>query len=200
MFTIVVTDILFLLRTWALWGRSKIILISLIVLLVVCILAAAGPALYASLNVVKIPSAGSVRSCENTAPKVHGSYVMWVSFMVFDCTIIILTLIKILPARQPNGLTPLIAQLLKDGIQYFVMIFMISITNLIIISVAPNAFLPSITLYSAMTPMLGSRLMLNLRGSILRPPYNEDDTSVELHTLVFNRHPEDESIATPDLI
>jgi hypothetical protein len=35
-----------------------------------------------------------------------------------------------------------------------------------------------------MTATLGSRLVLNLRGSILRPAYNEEDTVLEL--LVFN--------------
>lgn len=35
-----------------------------------------------------------------------------------------------------------------------------------------------------MTATLGSRLVLNLRGSILRPAYNEEDTALEL--LVFN--------------
>jgi len=52
--------------------------------------------------------------------------------MVFDSTVLIFTLVKAVPARQPGGLTPLITQLLKNGIQYFAILFLIAIANVIL--------------------------------------------------------------------
>jgi hypothetical protein len=46
--------------------------------------------------------------------------------------------------------------------------------------------------YTAMVSTLGSRLILNLRGSILRPAYNDQDSTIQLSTLVFNNHSCDE--------
>jgi hypothetical protein len=37
-----------------------------------------------------------------------------------------------------------------------------------------------------MTATLGSRLILNLRGSVLRPAYNEDHAALEMNLLSFN--------------
>lgn len=184
-----IIDVLLLLRTWALWGRSKTILICLSVLLVACILAASGTSLYYSLTVVEFPSLDNIRSCLYTIPNINIIYGSYVSSILFDSTVMILTLIKAVPARQPNGLTPLITQLLKDGVQYFVIIFLTAIVNMIMVNLAPPA--PSATLsilYLVMASTLGCRLILNLRGSILRPAYNEENTTIYLNTLVFNNH------------
>jgi len=184
-----IIDVLLLLRTWALWGRSRTILICLSVLLVACILAASGTSLYYSLTVVEFPSLDNIRSCLYTIPNINIIYGSYVSSILFDSTVMILTLIKAVPARQPNGLTPLITQLLKDGVQYFVIIFLTAIVNMIMVNLAPPA--PSATLsilYLVMASTLGCRLILNLRGSILRPAYNEENTTIYLNTLVFNNH------------
>jgi len=184
-----IIDVLLLLRTWALWGRSRTILICLSVLLVACILAASGTSLYYSLTVVEFPSLNNIRSCLYTIPNINIIYGSYVSSILFDSTVMILTLIKAVPARQPNGLTPLITQLLKDGVQYFVIIFLTAIVNMIMVNLAPPA--PSATLsilYLVMASTLGCRLILNLRGSILRPAYNEENTTIYLNTLVFNNH------------
>jgi hypothetical protein len=44
-----------------------------------------------------------------------------------------------------------------------------------------------------MSATLGSRLVLNLRGSILRPAYNEEHTALELKSLIFNGQPGDQT-------
>lgn len=137
----------------------------------------------------EFPSLDNIRSCLYTIPNINIIYGSYVSSILFDSTVIILTLIKAVPARQPNGLTPLITQLLKDGVQYFVIIFLTAIVNMIMVNLAPPA--PSATLsilYLVMASTLGCRLILNLRGSILRPAYNEENTTIYLNTLVFNNH------------
>jgi len=191
-----VINVLLLLRTWAIWGRSRTMLICLSILLVVCMLAASGLSLYSSLTVAEIPSLNSIRPCLYTIPNTNVLYATLVSCIVFDCTVLILTLVKIVPAWQPGGVTPLITQLLKDGIQYFVMIFLIAIANIIMIHIAPTALATTLSiLYIVAASTLGCRMILNLRGLSLRPGYNEDDTTIDLNTLVFNNHPNRQTVA-----
>ena len=47
-----------------------------------------------------------------------------------------------------------------------------------------------------MIAALGSRLILNLRGSILRPAYNDGHTIRTLDGIVFNSHPYDQTTLT----
>jgi len=193
-----------LLRTYALWGRSRIILIFLSVLLAISFLGASGQALYTSLTVVAIPSPQNIRPCLYNSPNADIIYGVLACCIVYDSAIIILTLIKTVPARKcSNGLTPLLALLLKDGIQFFLLIFLIAIANIVMISRVsgpPAGIL--LTFYEAMASTIGSRLVLNLRGSILQPAQNHEDTTLRLNTLVFNRHlsDHDETILKHDLV
>jgi len=191
---------LMMLRTYALWGRSRKILISLSVLLVVCFLGTAGPALYLSLAVVAMPSPSNIQLCKYTFPNTNILYCILVSCIVFDLTIIILTLVKTVPARMRNGWTPLIGLFLKDGIQYFILMFLISVANIVVISQSPPAL--STTLFAfnaAIAPLLGSHLMLNLRGSILRTSHDDEDQVIKMKTIIFNHHTYDETISTHHL-
>jgi len=134
-------------------------------------------------------------------PRPDTLYAYCVSLIVFDSAVLVLTLVRVVPARHSHGLTPLITHVLKDGVQYFVIIFLIAIVDVICIKLAPAPLTATLLyLYPAITPTLCSRLILNLRGSILRPASNEQDTTVELHTLAFINHPEDPTIATRDLM
>lgn len=190
-FILVVISTLMLLRTWALWGRSRNILISLSVSMMVCVLGASGTALYISLTVVKLPSVSSIRPCEETFPKESVLVGFLIFCILFDSTVLVLTLIKTVPAREPNGLTPLTNRLLKDGVEYFLLIFLISIANIIMMKLVPVAIaLTLFTLYLVMASTLCSRLILNLRGTIFRPSYN-NETSFNLKTIVFERPPSD---------
>jgi len=175
-----------LLRTWAIWGRSRRIFIFLSVLLMVCGLGASAPALYMSLTVTEIPSLDSIRPCQDVFPNPDVLYGIWASFIAFDSTVMTLTLIKVLPIWKSSGLTPLVNQLLKDGIQYFIMIFLIVIAGIVTTAVASDAFGTTVfSLYTAMTSTLGSRLILNLRGWILRPRHNDDGEAIDLQPLVL---------------
>jgi hypothetical protein len=44
-----------------------------------------------------------------------------------------------------------------------------------------------------MTATLGSRLLLNLRGLVLRPAYNEEHTALGLNLLIFNERAGDQT-------
>ncbi|EGN93844.1 hypothetical protein SERLA73DRAFT_188957, partial [Serpula lacrymans var. lacrymans S7.3] len=173
-FNVVVIDLIMLLRTWALWRRSRIVLVILSTLLVLCICAAAGATLYASIAVVHEPSPGNLRPCETGFPRTEILYGLWVAIIVYDTAIVILLLVKAIPALRLN--VPIIDQLLKDGIQYFVMILFTSIANVIVINAAPPALATMLfTFYRVMTATLGSRMVLNIRGTLLKPGYNDEE-------------------------
>lgn len=111
---------------------------------------------------------------------------MWVCAIVFDSAIISLTFAKLVPALRPRIPTPLITGLLKDGFQYYIMIFLAAVANIVTIKVFPVSMATTFaTFYRVIATALGSRLILNLHGSILRPSYAEELTIVELDTLVF---------------
>ena len=56
-----------------------------------------------------------------------------------------------------------------------------------------------IRFYAAIAPVLGSRLMLNLRGSILHTSHDDEDQVIKMKTMVFNHHQYDETISTHNL-
>ena len=51
-----------------------------------------------------------------------------------------------------------------------------------------------------MSSTLGSRMILNLHGTILRPAYGEEDMTISLNTLVSNNHPNGRTITRHDLM
>jgi len=66
------------------------------------------------------------------------------------------------------------------------MILLAAVTNIITISVAPPALANEFAIfYRVIATALGSRLILNLRGSILCPSHTERPTIIELDTLAF---------------
>jgi len=96
-----------------------------------------------------------------------------------------MTVIKIRSALQPNISTPLLTRVLKDGVQYFIVISLASTANIIMLRVAPGILRTMlIFFYPVMVATLGSRLILSLRGSLLRPAYNDGVMTSELDTLV----------------
>jgi len=177
-----------LLRTLAIWGMSRNVLIPLNILWALCFLTGAGSTLYEALTVISIPSPG-IRPCLSTFPNPYLFYGVCASTIVFDCTILALTLIKVVPTSRLNRLTPLITRLLRDGVLYFVVISLASIANVIVIGAAPPALADMLfPFYRSIAVILCSRLILNLRGLILHPVYREDseDATFNLKTLVFN--------------
>jgi len=188
-----------LFRTWAIWRRSRNILIALSVLLMLCIMAAFGCTLYEMLTVIKIPSPDRLRPCETTYPNPNVFYGVWVSVIVFDFTIMTLTLIKVLPAPRHDQSAPYISQVLEDGVLYFAVIFLASVANIIVISAAPPALATMlVTFYRSISATLCSRLALNIRGLFLRPVHQEEDTTIDLATLVFSGCPSGTTIAPPN--
>jgi len=168
--SIFVVNLLLLIRTYAIWRKSKVILVSLSILLTLCMMATAGATIYADVVVQSFPVPGNVRPCATGFDKTDVLYAIWVSSILWDTSVLILSLMKIVPLARTNVIgTRMVDLLIKDGVQYFAVLFLISISNVIVLELAPPALkIMLFTFYRVMLSILGSRIILNLRGTILK--------------------------------
>jgi len=135
----------------------------------------------------ELPSFPGISPCKWAPQRTNLLYGIWVSAIVFDSAILTFTVVKVVTVLQPGVPTPLITGFLKDGFQYYIMIFSAAIANIVTITVAPASLATTFAnFYRVVATALGSRLILNLRGLIFRPSYTEEPTTIELDTLVFD--------------
>ncbi|KAJ7241439.1 hypothetical protein C8J57DRAFT_1369345 [Mycena rebaudengoi] len=169
--SIVTIDTMMLLRTWAMWHRSKKILIFLVILQVLCNLAEGGATLWASLTLFSIPSPNNIRPCLSGFARPDVLYALWMGVIVWDLATMILTLIRAgSTMRLQETTNAIIARVVKDGVLYFILIFLIAIGNIIVLNVAPGPLATMLlTLQRVTNSVIGSRMMLNLRGTLSRP-------------------------------
>jgi len=170
--SIFAVNLLLLLRTYAIWRKSKVILVGLSTLLALCMMATAGAAIYADVVVQSFPVPGNVRPCVTGFDNTDVLYAIWVSSIVWDTTILVLSLVKIVPLSHTKVIgARVVGLLIKDGVLYFAVLFLVSIGNVIVLELAPPALkIMLFTFYRVMLSILGSRIILNLRGVILKEP------------------------------
>ncbi|KAJ7241434.1 hypothetical protein C8J57DRAFT_1477786 [Mycena rebaudengoi] len=207
--SIVAIDIMMLLRTWAMWHRSKKVLIFLVILQALCNLAEGGATLWASLTLFSIPSQNNIRPCLSGFARPDVLYALWMGVIVWDLgmvymflqsplhsnlkAIMILTLIRAASTVRSHETTnSIIALVVKDGVQYFVLIFLIAIGNIVVINIAPGPLATMLlTLQRVTNSVIGSRMMLNLRGTLMNSSHNRrgdstaaaDESTMELTVL-----------------
>ncbi|KAJ7483259.1 hypothetical protein FB451DRAFT_1233922 [Mycena latifolia] len=176
--SIVTIDTIMLIRVWAMWHRSKKALVFLLSLQVLCNLAEAGATLWASLTLFSIPSPNNIRPCLTGFARPNVLYALFMGVVVWDLVVMVATLIRAIPALRLNRTaTPMIGLLLRDGIQYFVLMLFIALGCIIVLNVAPGALATMLlTLQRVTNSVIGSRIMLNLRGMLLNPSYNSHDS------------------------
>ncbi|KAF7336548.1 hypothetical protein MSAN_02287000 [Mycena sanguinolenta] len=190
--SIVAIDTIMLIRTWAMWHRSKKALAALVTLQVLCNLAEAGATLWASLTLFYIPSPNDIRPCLTGFARPNVLYALFMGVVVWDLVVMVATLIRVIPTMRLNQrVSPMIELILKDGIQYFILMLLIALANIVVLNEAPVQFIclslvamhllavnqgalatMLLTLQRVTNSVIGSRIMLNLRGMLLNPSYN----------------------------
>lgn len=170
-FNFLVMDIVLLLRTWALWNRDKKVLVILIAAVMLSALSSGGAALYASLVVkTDIPSVDNIRPCGSSFPNIKPLYGIWAGLMLYDTVVMLLILIKAVPVFVTMPLSPTLRTFFQDGFIYYIIIFIAAFANILMISFAPGELATTLfTFHRSMSSLLGSRMILNLRGVIMRP-------------------------------
>jgi len=160
-----VIALIVILRTWALYGRELWPMILL-------------GSIYATALTVQTYVAGTSSARVKTPPGIRGcllgavpeSDIRFLFFfivgLVFDTLLFGLTLFKTLSIRKSTGVsTPLVSLLMRDGIIYFLVMFLANVMNVVLFLTAPpqlngmNIYFSHIT-----TVIMISHIMLNLKA------------------------------------
>ncbi|KAF9264364.1 hypothetical protein L218DRAFT_987077 [Marasmius fiardii PR-910] len=102
-------------------------------------------------------------SAPGTGLRLSGIYI---AALAFDAVIFALTLGRAIYYRLTDSLIPLVTLVIRDGTLYFAVIFVVNLTNVFLMALAP-ADLSAINapFASMITAILVARLMINLRAA-----------------------------------
>ncbi|KAI9068858.1 hypothetical protein FKP32DRAFT_1671903 [Trametes sanguinea] len=165
--TQVIVGVMQLVRTYALYGKSRRVLLSLFMLCGAgCLVSAWAVAMAWEAGRTQAPRHPSVQTqaergvCDLTMSRIQGQYLaaVWASVLIFDAVVFTLTAVQVLRDGKPwpGGLS---ARMLRDGTLYFGILFVCHLTNILTCLVAQvkpprSAFFPSPT--STLTSPPGS--------------------------------------------
>ncbi|KIJ62613.1 hypothetical protein HYDPIDRAFT_135729 [Hydnomerulius pinastri MD-312] len=160
--SIIFAEALLVLRTYAFWQRDKRLLIGLWILGGLCV---AGAVLISNVIPSKSVASGSsgsdnsgcvFRSSRNSAKQ-------YAFLMLFEMTIVGLTAYKRF-GQYRHGSNSLVTKLYRDGMMYIFSIMLVSVANIIIVTVAPIGYSNMVdSLQIAVHSVIASRILFNLR-------------------------------------
>ncbi|KAJ6468128.1 hypothetical protein C8R47DRAFT_1200993 [Mycena vitilis] len=154
-----------ILRTYALYERSKRVL----TLMVTVTVAAVAWSILTGKAVDKSTNLPLYFGCNYPTSREQGLSLAaaWAGVAVFDCMIFLLTLYKVFSRRRPNG-TDLLTVLLRDGSVYFGVMVMSNVSN-ILTFVLGTSYTRGIatTFTNIISSIMITRLMLNIRDPAL---------------------------------
>ncbi|KAH9169212.1 hypothetical protein EDB89DRAFT_1494129 [Lactarius sanguifluus] len=163
--------LLCLIRVYALYGRSLRVLGILLSVGIGSILVGCWAMIgsrRAKVETIQVIS--SVTGCNQYMPIEGGRYaaLAWLGMLVFDSTIFSLTLYKAI--RMGRGIR-LLDVIVRDGTMYYSALFIMNLTNILMLLLAPPLLKNSTTsITNVLSITLVSRLMLNLRAqSTIQP-------------------------------
>ncbi|EJD35174.1 hypothetical protein AURDEDRAFT_175751 [Auricularia subglabra TFB-10046 SS5] len=184
-FAIVVTDMILVLRTWALWGGKRVILVSLAILLVIM------TAAFSVIVAAYIKKTVFVRASQ-LVPSLKGCVIAqsprriafgWMTLTLFELgaavfalhkrvvlnilsVIVILTLIKGIEQFRLGYTSNLITSLYRDGILYFIYLFVLSLGNMLSIFIAPAEYVVLFAVAQrAFNAILSCRIIIHLQAA-----------------------------------
>lgn len=164
-FGIVVAEAIMILRTYALWGNNRRLLIFLTTLLA---------AVYIPVIVILVFFLRSLKYGEPPLPTVIGCYPTEGSIILFADFVLLVVLETIIMAltlwigvkRFRHSRNRLVYTLYRDGIFYFVYLFLISVGNIIVLVAGPPEYVDLLnTFQRVMHSVLSTRTMLHVRAT-----------------------------------
>ncbi|KZW01107.1 hypothetical protein EXIGLDRAFT_745299 [Exidia glandulosa HHB12029] len=166
----------FLIRTWALYGRSRRILLALCSIMVFEIGFLAWGVAYETFYVSPIRR---IVGCFPASPKPSAGIAMWSLPFAFDIIVVVLTIRKSFEHWTETQL-PMIQVFIRDGIMYFVVIFLSYLVNIIFFVALPSDMHNlNAPMSGVITMLVTCRLILNLRATAIRPGHETESTLVE---------------------
>ncbi|EJD44943.1 hypothetical protein AURDEDRAFT_166130 [Auricularia subglabra TFB-10046 SS5] len=186
------SSMILILRTWALWGAKRSILFSLALFLVA--VATADSVIVASWikNTVFIRASDAIpvlHGCVIESSTNHVGYG-WIVLTSFELVIVILTLIKGFEHFRV-GQSNLIMSLYRDGILFFVYLFVLSLCNLLFIFTSPKEYVVMFgPMQRSFNAILSCKIVMHLQAALsVRPstaPTEELSTHIALGSIVHS--------------
>jgi len=169
---VVVAHIIFTLRTYALYGRSKRILQLFIPLLLIEL----GIMIFTAFGeiIVTLPPG---QGCLPGSPSRLSGILTWAAPCAFDCVVFGFTIVKTVSHIRNRVNAPVINVLLRDGIVYFVILLVAYVVNILLFSLGSPGIQDINAGFSAMISIIMTcRLILNLRAVAQTRPVTEIPT------------------------
>ncbi|ETW74842.1 hypothetical protein HETIRDRAFT_447107 [Heterobasidion irregulare TC 32-1] len=163
-----ICESIIMMRTWAIWGRKKVVAFGLLFLFVItfvpcCILVARfiKSLTYAPISI--LGDLANVRGCFVTRANetILGCYIC---LCMFDTAIVILTVTKIFQLRKSHHTnSSIIVTMYKDGMVYYLALLSLSIISVVLLLVVSEDFvILLIALQRVMYSVLSARILLHI--------------------------------------
>ncbi|EJD38830.1 hypothetical protein AURDEDRAFT_172150 [Auricularia subglabra TFB-10046 SS5] len=150
-----------LLRTWAIWGGRRIVMLGLAFLLFVITTVNAWIIVEYTKKTRVTEMQGFV-GCIITSSS-HTIGLAWINISAFEFVIVSMTVAKGVEHFRSSSST-LLASLYRDGILYYIFLFVVSLANMIFVLSAPAEYIVLLAeLQRALHSILTCRIILNLR-------------------------------------
>ncbi|KAG2146370.1 uncharacterized protein EDB93DRAFT_471762 [Suillus bovinus] len=172
----VAAELLLLVRTYTLWGRSRVLLVALLLLTLGCI-AGSGVVSAHAVSLLKYQDPPLSTSGCYQSQRIAIYAVNYTILVLFETVILCLNIFQAWLRRGQHG-SRLITRLYWDGIVYVLYILAISIANIIVITLLPSDYAESLdTLQLVFHSVLSARLIFNLRA-IMQRRHEQDISAV----------------------
>lgn len=186
---IVASEFLLTVRTWAVWNRNKRLSVLLSIL---CILNLASYfvllALFLNSLIFSTPPHSGFRPCFLTYSLKKYLGFCWVLVIIWDTLMFMLTSVPGIRAYRSGGNSALIKVVYRDGVIYYLYLFVLSLINIVVVNVFPPDYQNLLTTMERMLhSVLASRVLLHIRaqaGAGNSTPTLSDGLA-ELNTITF---------------
>ncbi|KAL5520194.1 hypothetical protein ACEPAG_9407 [Sanghuangporus baumii] len=173
-------QLIFVLRTFALWERNRKVLAFLILLMLACD-SVIGVSIWMSERIGSVmlpqePGLREVLGCYSTMSGISSYKVIIpavAALMVFDAVVLALTILRFIRIRKDGeGNGSVIRILFRDGVIYYIVVLASNVANLLLYALLQRQHAglvgSCVPILRTVMSICASRLMLNLRGAIDR--------------------------------
>ncbi|KAF9270510.1 hypothetical protein L218DRAFT_40022 [Marasmius fiardii PR-910] len=183
---IALSEIVLTIRVWAVWKRSTLAGIGLLVFFLACwVPDYALFARFLSSMEFATPPLPKFRGCFIAAGS-HILFVCWVLMMVYDSGMLVMILIPGVAAYRSGGRSELMKTIYRDGVIYYAYLFLISLINVIVILILPPDLVHLLNSFErVLHSVLTSRAILHIRQAVATQHYMDYVLSHEISEISF---------------
>jgi len=178
-------ECILVLRTYVIWDYDSRIGIGLCTALI-------GTCIFEGFSLMKVaksfifiesPSPLNSPGCFVSQVDSSPALPAYLTLLVYETVVFIVTLFKLLRRRQAHYGKPsiLLETLLRDGLAFYVMVFGISLVNIVLLRTLPGQLGDVLTtVHRVLHSIFATRLILNLRRAVISSASDSTDHAVQL--------------------